>query len=74
MNVGNLVTVVPLERASRRTVNRIAENGPVFKIRSMPKEVSCLGGKRGIMLVSEKTGWFGWLLTSEISVYAKQEF
>ena len=51
--------------ASRRTKNRIKENGPKFELRGV-SHPSCMNGRRSMLLSSPSTNWFGWLLCEEI--------
>jgi len=55
------ITLQPTLHASRRTRNRIHENGPTFT-----EETPSNNPKPGFMLFrSTRTSWFGWLPIGE---------
>lgn len=66
------VKLEALPNASRRTKNRIKENGPFFFIKDTgnhlfdwevgPCQVS------GVLVASEDGDWFGWLPANEIRI------
>jgi two-component SAPR family response regulator len=61
-------TFQPIKTASRRTINRIKENGPTFEIKEWSANVSCFEGKGGWLVKSNKNDWIGWLPESEVMV------
>lgn len=61
------------DSASRRTKNRIIENGPEFNLgREMP--VICFGGGevKARLLHAIRTDWVGWVPSDEINVKVRK--
>ena len=56
--------------ASRRTKNRVNDNGPEFVLVD-ESNAFCLDGKAGVLVHSASTDWFGWLPTDEINMEDK---
>ncbi len=66
-------TVTTKDNASRRTRNRIAENGPEFNLgREMP--VVCFDGAevKSRLLHSVKNNWVGWVPCDEIEIEGRK--
>lgn len=64
----HVVTVKP--DASRRTKNRIRENGPAFHLgREMPVVISGECGRvQAMLLHSTKNDWVGWVPVEDIDI------
>ena len=60
------VMVKALVTATKRTKNRLRENGPFFTFVKKGRVKSLEG--ESILLRSEKTGWFGWLPLEEVTI------
>jgi len=58
------VKLQALPNASRRTKNRIKENGPFFFIKKTGDHFF----ESGILVASEDGDWFGWLPANEIRI------
>ena len=62
------VMISPTNKASKRTKNRIRENGPTFQVmRENTQHVFAIGCVAGSLMRS-KNGWLGWLPRSEFHV------
>ena len=62
------ITISPTKEASKRTKNRIRENGPDFQVmRKNTQHVFAIGCVAGSLLRSEN-GWLGWLPRSEFII------
>lgn len=55
------------DSASKRTKNRVRENGPFFICESEITELPLFGGD-SIFLKSKKTNWSGWIPVNEITM------
>lgn len=56
-----------IKTASKRTINRIREHGPIFMVEQ--KEIcASLENQEAVFVRSNRTGWFGWLPTAEIMI------
>ena len=57
------------QTASKRTRNRVKENGPEFTfIRAGTPSLPSIGSGPAVLLESQRTRWMGWLPAGEISV------
>lgn len=57
------------DKSSKRTLNRLHENGPLFHLgREMPE--ICFGTElvKARLLHSTRTNWIGWVPAEEISI------
>lgn len=65
------VTIKALGGATRRTKNRIRENGPVFIVRQKTTPV-CFNGRQAVSVDSvpqtDRKVWQGWLPCDEIEI------
>lgn len=61
---GCRMTVKAMPGASKRTKNRIRENGPIFTFIKKGRAESL--HPDSVLLRSERTNWFGWLPTHEV--------
>lgn len=61
------------QTASKRTRNRVKENGPefIFERSGMTYNSIALGNGRAVLLKSRSTNWRGWLPEREIVVSRK---
>lgn len=61
--------------ASRRTKNRIRENGPSFHLgREMPVVISGEFGRvQAMLLHSTKNNWVGWVPVDEVNILGKYD-
>jgi len=64
--------VTALPGASKRTRNRIRENGPTFTFVKKGRPASLTGD--GVLLRSKRTGWFGWLPLEEVDMVHDKDF
>lgn len=55
--------------SSSRTKNRIRENGTRFVVKDFQENSPLFGGRSAILLLSEKTQWFGWLPVDELNIH-----
>lgn len=60
----SLVHLIPSDSASKRTKNRLSQHGPLFEEKGVQKTFFADGD--WLLVKSEKTGWKGWLLITEI--------
>lgn len=67
------VTITATETASRRTKNRIAENGPVFKVVQEGAFPVSMNGRESHNVRSDSTKWFGWFLASDVEMVDVEE-
>lgn len=66
-----LVDIFASGTAGQRTKNRLRENGPTFRVERRAASCHALGDRPAILLRSESTDWYGWLLVSETRVVPK---
>lgn len=66
------ITIKPRPDATRRTKNRVAENGNTFTVRKhLPMDFN---GVEAVLLDAVDTDWFGWLPSSEIEILSVKLF
>lgn len=63
----SLVKLSAKKTASQRTKNRIKENGPIFELKDVTNSTLLFDGDPGLLLLSKKTNWFGWLPEKELN-------
>lgn len=83
IRLGDLLKITANGAASRRTKNRIKENGDQFIFMKKSNSISLFGGKTALLLraISEnasngkggKENWLGWLPLNEI-VFEDSDF
>ncbi len=59
--------IKPIVNSSRRTTNRLREHGPDFIIKKR-EHPECFNGHEGVLVESQRTFYYMWLLTSEIEI------
>ena len=62
------ITIKPRPDASRRTKNRIAENGQEFSVRKHRRFNIDGEGPESVLLDALATTWFGWVPVEEIEI------
>lgn len=67
------VIIKAKEIATKRTKNRINENGPVFIKKDTCTAHSSLGNGPAVFVVSKSTKWVGWLPSEEIEIEPVKE-
>ncbi len=65
--------VTSKDNASKRTKNRLFENGPEFNLgREMPVVCFPAGNVKARLLHSIRTDWVGWVPADEIEIKARR--
>lgn len=64
---GKHVFIQSSMNASKRTKNRVRENGPYFICESEITDLPLFGGD-SVFLKSKKTNWMGWIPFNEITM------
>jgi hypothetical protein len=68
-DVNKRINVFSKLSSSSRTKNRIRENGTSFVVKDFKENSPLFDGRSAILLLSEKTQWFGWLPVDELDIH-----